>query len=135
MSLDALENLKAGIKAGEIHPMAAKMSLGREMAARYHGIAAAAHAEENFVKRFRDNETPAEMPEFTLPAIGGKSLLCKVLAEAGLVNSNSEGRRAIQGGGVKINGERVSDENAEITAPGEYVLQVGKRRFARVIFN
>jgi tyrosyl-tRNA synthetase len=55
-----------------------------------------------------------------------------VLAEAGLVKSNSEGRRAIQQGGVKINSEKVSDENLELTSGNQYVLQVGKRRFAKV---
>ena len=78
--------------------MEAKKRLGREMVARYHGEAAAREAEENFVRRFRDNETPEEMPDITVTATGGKTLLCKVLAEAGLVASNSEGRRSIQGG-------------------------------------
>jgi tyrosyl-tRNA synthetase len=57
-----------------------------------------------------------------------------VLAQAVLVKSNSEGRRAIQQGGVKLNGEKVSDENLEIPCSGEYIIQVGKRRFARVRF-
>jgi tyrosyl-tRNA synthetase len=135
LSLAELEKLKSDIKGGVIHPMEAKKQLGREMVARYHGAAAAAQADENFVRRFRDNETPEEMPEFTLPATGDTALLCKVLAEAGLVKSNSEGRRSIQGGGVKVNGERVADENAEIPTSGECILQVGKRRFARVRFG
>jgi tyrosyl-tRNA synthetase len=63
------------------------------------------------------------------------TLLCKLLASAGLVPSNSEGRRAIKGGGVKLNGEKVSDETIEIETAGQYVIQVGKRRFARVIFT
>lgn len=136
MSLAGLENLKTGIKNGLVHPMAAKMQLGQEMVARYHGVAAAAQAEENFVKRYRDNEIPDDMPEITFqkkPEID-KVLLCKLLATAGVVPSNSEGRRAIKQGGVKVNGEKINDENLEISCNGEYVLQVGKRRFARVRF-
>ena len=57
-----------------------------------------------------------------------------MLAQAEVVKSNSEGRRAIQQGGVKVNGEKVSDENLEIECRGEYVIQVGKRRFAKVSF-
>ena len=77
------------------------------------------------------------MPEFRIA--GGdfaenKILLCKLLCSTDLVKSNSEGRRAIQQGGVKINGEKVSDENLEIPCNRVYILQVGKRRFARVIF-
>ncbi|GFE57854.1 tyrosine--tRNA ligase [Geobacter sp. AOG1] len=135
LTLAELDELKRGIKNGSVHPMDAKKRLGREMVARYHGAGAAAQAEENFVKRFRDNQTPDDMPEVALAPEGDKVLLCKVLAQADLVKSNSEGRRAIQQGGVKVNGEKVADENLEITCAGEYIIQVGKRRFARVIFS
>ncbi len=134
MTLADLEKLKTGIKDGSVHPMEAKKQLGREMVARYHGMSAANQAEENFVRRFRDNQTPNEMPEVKLSSPEERALLCKVLAQADLVKSNSEGRRAIQQGGVKVNGEKISDENLEIVCQGEYVIQVGKRRFARVIF-
>jgi len=134
LTMVEFEQLKADLKSGTVHPMAAKKQLAREMVGRYHGAEAAALADENFIKRFRNNETPDEMPEFVLAPEGGKVLLCKVLAEAGLTKSNSEGRRSIQGGGVKVNGEKVSDENLEIACAGEYVIQVGKRRFAKVRF-
>ncbi len=135
LSLDGLEQLKADLKSHAVHPMEAKKQLGREIVARYHGSAAAADADENFVRRFRDNQTPDEMPEVVLAAEGETILLCKVLAQAGLVSSNGEGRRAIQGGGVKIGGEKVGDDGCEIACRGEYVLQVGKRRFARIRFQ
>jgi tyrosyl-tRNA synthetase len=134
MSLAEIDKLKQGLKSHDIHPMDAKKQLGREITGRYHGQAAAAQAEESFVKRFRDNQVPDDMTEITLPAEAGKTLLCKLLASAGLVPSNSEGRRAIKGGGVKINGEKVSDENLEIETAGQYVVQVGKRRFAKINF-
>jgi tyrosyl-tRNA synthetase len=134
MSLIEMDKLKAGIKNGSFHPMEIKKQLGREMVTRYHGITSAAQAEENFVKRFRDNQTPDEMPEIILTVEEEKALLCKILAQADLVKSNSEGRRAIQQGGVKIDGVKISDENLEIACSGEYIIQVGKRRFARVRF-
>jgi len=114
--------------------MAAKKQLAREMVGRYHGADAAEQADENFIKRFKNNETPDDMPEFVLAPEGEKVLLCKVLAESGLTKSNSEGRRSIQGGGVKVNGEKISDENLEIKCAGEYIIQVGKRRFTKVRF-
>jgi tyrosyl-tRNA synthetase len=132
MPLSELELLKVGTKNGSVHPMKAKKQLGREMVARYHGAPAAAQAEENFVKRFRDNQTPDEMPELIVTVEEENALLCKILTQAVLVKSNSEGRRAIQQGGVKVNGEKISDENLEIACNGEYIIQVGKRRFARV---
>jgi tyrosyl-tRNA synthetase len=129
--ISRLEKIKEEMKIGVVHPMDIKKDLGRELVVRYHGSLAASRAEENFVRRFRNNEIPEEMESYSLRAGGEKMLLCKALAEAGLVKSNSEGRRAIQQGGVKVNGERVSDETLEIDSPGEYILQVGKRRFAR----
>lgn len=132
ISLAELEKLKKGIKDGSVHPMEAKKALGRELVARYHGAAAAAMAEEGFVKRFRDNQIPDEIQHFVISSENGKVLLCKVLAEAGLVKSNSEGRRSILQGGVKVDSVKVSDENLELAAGGDYIIQVGKRRFARV---
>jgi tyrosyl-tRNA synthetase len=134
LTLNEFEKLKDELKAGVLHPMAAKKQLAREMVGRYHGTEAAAVADENFIKRFKDNLTPEDMPEFRLAPEGNKVMLCKVLTEAGLTKSNSEGRRSIQGGGVKVNGEKVSDENKEIDCTGEYIIQVGKRRFAKVSF-
>lgn len=135
LSLADIEKLKHALKSHDIHPMDTKKQLGRELTGRYHGQVAALQAEENFVKRFRDNQTPDDMPEIILPSETGKTLLCKLLATAELVPSNSEGRRAIKGGGVKINSDKISDENHEIDASGEYIVQVGKRRFAKIIFK
>jgi tyrosyl-tRNA synthetase len=132
LSIQELETLKTGLKTGNLHPMETKKALGREIVERYHGYSAAVTAEENFVKRFRENQVPEQMECFDLVTDGGKALLCKVLAEAGLVKSNSEGRRAIQQGGVKVNSEKIADENLELTSGNQYVLQVGKRRFAKV---
>ncbi|ANA40734.1 MULTISPECIES: tyrosine--tRNA ligase [Geobacter] len=134
LSMVEIDGIRTGIRDGSVHPMEAKKQLGREVVARYHGATAASDAEEHFVKRFRDNQTPDEMPEMTLAASGDKVALCRLLAEANLVKSNSEGRRAIQQGGVKVNGEKVSDESLELAAAGVYVIQFGKRRFARIIF-
>jgi len=134
LSLADIDKLKQGLKAHDIHPMDAKKQLGRELTGRYHGQDAALLAEESFVKRFRDNQTPEDMPEITLTAEVGNILLCKLLASLELVPSNSEGRRAIKGGGVKIDGEKITDENCELAAKGSYVIQVGKRRFAKVVF-
>jgi tyrosyl-tRNA synthetase len=138
MPLADLQALKVGVRNGSIHPMAVKKQLGREMVARYHGAAAASEAEESFVKRFRDNQVPDEMPEFTV-SLADTTLVCQLLNNIGLVKSNSEGRRAIEQGGVKINGEKVLDATMSLSdyaanGAADLVLQVGKRRFARVRF-
>jgi len=135
LTLAEIDILKKRLKEHALHPMEVKKQLGREIVARYHGAAAARAAEENFVKRFRDNQVPEEMPEVTLDREGSSMLLARILANAALVDSNSEGRRAIKQGGVKVNGEKVGNEQAELACEGTYVIQVGKRRFARVSFS
>jgi len=135
LTLAEIDILKKRLKEHALHPMEVKKQLGREIVARYHGAAAARAAEENFVKRFRDNQVPEEMPEVTLDREGSSMLLARILANAALVDSNSEGRRAIKQGGVKVNGEKVGNEQTELACEGTYVIQVGKRRFARVSFS
>jgi tyrosyl-tRNA synthetase len=134
LSMQELEQLKGSLKDGGVHPMDAKKQLAREMVARYHGAEAAQQADENFVKRFKQNEAPEDLVEVPMLLEGDKMPLFKILAKADLVKSSSEGRRSIQGGGVKIDGEKVSDEGLELGA-GTYVIQVGKRRFAKVVLS
>ena len=132
-SLAAIEQLKAGLAEGSVHPMAAKKALGRELVDRFHGAGQGQQAEENFVKRFKENEIPDEMPQVSYAAADCPVSLAKALTEAGLTKSNGEARRAIDQGGVKLNNEKVSNANLELTASGEYIVQIGKRRFARIV--
>lgn len=133
MPLSELEKLKNGLKDRSLHPMAVKKALGREIVSRFHGAGTGEIAEENFVKRFKENEIPDEMPQVNYSLADGGVLLAKAMTEAGLTKSNGEGRRNIDGGGVKLNGEKVSDTNLELTVAGDYIVQIGKRRFARVV--
>lgn len=135
LTLTEIEKLKAAIRDGGVHPMEAKKQLGQEIVSRYHGDVAAETAVENFVKRFRDNQAPDEMPELVFPAEESMVLLGRLLADAGLVKSNSEGRRAINQGGVKVNGDKITSDILELPCAGEYILQFGKRRFAKVVFR
>lgn len=132
-SLAAIETLKAGLADGSLHPMAAKKALGRELVDRFHGAGQGQQAEESFVKRFKENEIPDEMPQISYAAADCPVLLVRALTEAGLTKSNGEARRSIDQSGVKLNNEKVSNVNLELTAAGEYIVQIGKRRFARIM--
>lgn len=132
-SLAAIETLKAGLADGSLHPMAAKKALGRELVDRFHGAGQGQQAEESFVKRFKENEIPDEMPQISYTAADCPVLLVRALTEAGLTKSNGEARRSIDQSGVKLNNEKVSNVNLELTAAGEYIVQIGKRRFARIM--
>jgi tyrosyl-tRNA synthetase len=115
------------------HPKKAKSELAKEIVARYHGLAAAAAAEEQFEAVHKRREVPGEIEEREVSReAGAESVpLAKTLAQLGLAASGSEARRLIGQGGVSVEGERVSDVNAKLPA-GVHLLKVGKRKFTRV---
>jgi tyrosyl-tRNA synthetase len=117
-----------------LNPRDVKFRLAGEIVERFHSREAAMQAQENFVSRFRHGALPEDMPEFEFgadPEIGGLAL-SSLLKEAGLTPSTSEALRMIRQGAVRIDGERVGDARAVIPAGSSHVIQVGKRRFARV---
>ncbi len=111
------------------NPRDVKAGLAREIVARFHGAAAARDAEAGFESRFRHGELPQEMAELKVPAGG---TFAQILKLTGLVESTSEANRLIEQGGVKIDGERLSDRSSKAQAGRSYVVQVGKRKVARV---
>jgi tyrosyl-tRNA synthetase len=114
------------------NPRDIKVLLGQEIVARFHSPRAADQALRDFEARFRQGEAPEQMPHFTF-ALQGKAgiAVSALLKQAGLAPSGSEAIRAIEQGGVRIDGQRVEDRSL-VLATGTYVLQLGKRRWARV---
>jgi len=130
-SLADIEALKAEVQGGR-NPKDAKVALAREITARFHSLTAADLAEQDFINRSHGG-VPEDITEMTLPlgpdgAAVGIGALLKL---AGLVASSGEGNRLIDGAGVRVDGSPISDKGLKLGA-GTYVLQVGKRRFARV---
>jgi tyrosyl-tRNA synthetase len=123
------------VRAGRVHPMAAKKALARELVGRYHGKAAADSAEADFARRFQQGELPDDIPEHRWAGQDSEVPLSRVLKESGLAASAGEGRRLVAQGGVRIDGERVSDPELRLRAAGSVLIQVGKRRVARVVFS
>ena len=108
------------------------MALGKEIVRMYHDDQAAEWAAQEFDRIHAQHQMPEEIPEIKVtPA--GPQLLAKLLAEIKLVATNSEGKRMIQQGGVKIDGQPVTDQNAQITPKTGMVLQVGRRKFAKLV--
>jgi tyrosyl-tRNA synthetase len=118
---------KKEVAAGR-NPREVKVAFAKEIVARFHSAAAAEQAEAEFDAMFRDGALPQEMPEKTV----SETAIVKVLKQADLVPSTSEAARMIEQGGVKINGEKVSDKNLSLRRGETLVIQVGKRKFARV---
>jgi tyrosyl-tRNA synthetase len=135
LSMVEIGTLKDRIAAGQLHPKAAKVRLAKEMVARFHSSAAAEEAERNFEQVFARHEMPDEIEEVRIVVAEAEIWVPKLLLDAGLVKSTSDGRRMIQQHAVSIDGEKLEDINATIPAEGAVLLKVGKRRFCRVIFS
>jgi tyrosyl-tRNA synthetase len=132
--LDEIGRLKAEVAAGR-NPMEVKFELAEEIVSRFHDPGAAEAAKAEFVARFRRGALPEDVPEVGLTAAGGSIGIADALRQAGLTASNSESFRMIRQGAVKIDGERVEDRERELAAGESMVLQVGKRRVARVTIS
>ena len=121
--------------AGGRNPRDIKVTFAQEIVARFHGQAAAVGALADFEARFRQGEIPSDMPEFTLSGDGGGLGIAQALKQCGLTASTSEAIRMIGQGGVKLNGEKVPNQSVRLARGETAVLQVGKRKFARVVVS
>ena len=126
-SLEEIAALKAEVAAGR-NPKDAKVALAKEITSRFHGAAAAESAEQDFINRSKGG-VPDEIADISLS--GAPLGIAQVLKQAGLAPSTSEGNRLIDGGGVRVDQVVISDKGPKMPA-GTYVVQVGKRKFARV---
>ncbi len=129
--------IESGLASGSLHPGEAKRELGRRIVTRYWGEDAARESEAAFDRLFRDKQAPEEIPEHSVPDDArredGSISLPVYLEAANLVASRSEARRLIADGAVRINGEKVDQEFVELDPSSGATIQVGKRRFARVV--
>ncbi|MDH3975770.1 MAG: tyrosine--tRNA ligase [Deltaproteobacteria bacterium] len=130
-SLGEVEKMKNGLKVGSVHPMEAKKELAMEIVERFYSKDAALEAREGFEKVFRDHGTPEDIESVTVHIDEESVWLPALLSELNMVKSNSEGRRFVKQGAVSLDGEKVTDENAQVPAGREYLVKAGKRRFIK----
>lgn len=130
-SLQEIAELKEGVEKGSLHPKAVKENLALEIITRYYNKESAEAAREEFIKVFSKDELPSDMPTFEKNA---GIWIAQLMNECALSTSSSEALRLIKQGGVKINGERLTDTKLNLEA-GEYVVQAGKRKFARILIK
>jgi len=127
-SLDDIAALKDAVNSGDIHPKVAKENLALELVERFYDKDSAKGAKEAFDNVFKANQIPDDIEEFELE-VG--IWVCKALVEAKIEPSTSQARRDIKQGAVRINQEKINDDKLNLDV-GEYILQVGKRKFAKV---
>ncbi len=130
-SLATIQKWRQEVEAGR-NPRDIKVGFAQEIVARFHSKAAAEAALADFEARFRQGALPDDMPEISVPAPAGSLPIANVIKEAGLTATTSEAMRMIQQGGVRLDGEKVSDKALQLAKGASVVLQIGKRKFARV---
>jgi tyrosyl-tRNA synthetase len=127
-----IKKMQSDVQSGALHPKAAKVLLAKEIVARFHDAAAADAAEREFEEVFARKGVPDDVQEIKLKVTAQGMGLLEILTTYMEVASNSEARRLISQGGVKLNQEKVSDQKLALTKTGEYLIQAGKRKFLKV---
>lgn len=130
-TLGEIDRMRQDVDEGRLHPKLVKENLASEIVARYHGEDEAREAKESFDKIFSQNEIPSQMPTFSF--LSGE-WVCAILKESGMSPSTSQARRDIRGGALKINQEKILNEDLKLQK-GEYVFQIGKRKFSKIIIK
>ena len=129
--LSAIDKWKAEVSEGR-NPRDIKVAFAQEIVARFHDRAAADRALATFEARFKQHEIPEDIPEHSMAVNGAPLPLTQILKRIGLTASTSEAMRMIDQGGVRLNGQKVSDKALALAKGERFVVQVGKRKFARV---
>ncbi|WP_044642907.1 tyrosine--tRNA ligase [Risungbinella massiliensis] len=135
LSPDEVDQIAAGMENGTLHPRDMKMKLARTLVEMYQGKVAASEAEKQFITVFQQRDLPTDIPEVVLETSKleeGSIWIVQLLTDLKLVPSNGEARRMIQGGGVRIDQEKVSDVQLRVVPQDGMVVQVGKRKFAKI---
>lgn len=130
-SANEIKNLREKTAAG-LNPRDVKFMLAEEIVTRFHDQAAALRAREEFIAQFQKGKLPDDMPEVTLHVGESGLAIMNIIKDAGLTDSTSDAGRMISQGGVRIDGKKIDDKNLHLKAKTTFILQVGKRRFAKV---
>ena len=129
---EEIEEMKDGVEKNRLHPRDIKMKLAFYIVERFHSKEDAERAKEHFEKVFSRKQLPDNIPEPKLEVNSDEILLPDLILKVGYAPSKSEGRRLIKSGAVKINGEKILDINYKVKLDREFILQVGKRKFAKI---
>ncbi len=133
ISYEEFVNLKQGIENSKVHPMDAKKRLAFEIVNRYHGYTKAKEASEYFLKLFNKKEIPDDLEHVEVSICSDTIWICRLLKDIGMASSNSEVKRLIKQGAVKIEGEKITNENLELKKGFSGIVRVGKKKIKKVM--
>ena len=129
-----IQRMRVEVAEGR-NPRDVKLELAHEIVARFHGASEARRVMDDFVARFSHRATPPDAVEVPLALPPGEYLLATLLKTASLAATTSDARRLMEQGAVKVDGDRVADRAATLRSPGRYLVEVGKRRVARLVLG
>ncbi|AIQ63739.1 tyrosyl-tRNA synthetase [Paenibacillus stellifer] len=135
---DGLKELEEGLASGAVHPRDAKMRLAHTFVRMYHGQEAADAAQQHFITVFQQRALPEDIETIAIPAeelTDGAIRLTKLLQVIGFAASGGEAKRSVQQGAVKLNEEKLADPNADVKLQDGDIIQVGKRKFAKLTLS
>jgi tyrosyl-tRNA synthetase len=135
VSLEELAEIKTKLNDGKTNPRDIKRALARKLVEMYHSKDAAVQAEEEFDKIFIKKDVPDEMPEFMIPEAKEGIGIIDLITQIKFAPSKAEARRLVQQGGVSIDGEKILDFKNVVSSEKDFVLKVGKRRFAKILIG
>lgn len=138
ITLEELQTLRDGLANGTVHPRDAKMNLAKTFVRMFHGEQAAEEAENHFKTVFQQRALPTDIPEVAVELASyenGEANIVNLVFDLKLADSKGEARRMVQQGAVKVNEEKVADINAAVKVEAGMVVQVGKRKFAKIVIG
>jgi tyrosyl-tRNA synthetase len=137
LSESEISELKKKVNSGQSHPMQVKSDLARRIVCDYHSETAAGAAAEHFKRVFQQREVPDELPEYRIKSEGSQLTLAEVIVTVGFAPSKTEARRLLKQGGVSMDGDKVMDPTftLEPAVSTDFILRVGKRKFARILVS
>ncbi|WP_418185247.1 tyrosine--tRNA ligase [Aliarcobacter vitoriensis] len=130
-SINEIEDIKKGVENGTLHPKKIKEELASELVDRFHGIGAGELAKQEFEKVFAKKDIPTDLEEFIFE---DEIWVCQALVDSKLVDSTSQARRDIKSNAVSVNQQKINDDKLNLTK-GEYILQKGKKSFAKIVIK
>ncbi len=136
--LKELEEVKDGLNNNNLHPMKAKKRLAKAIVEKYYNQEVAQRAAEEFENVFKKGDIPEDIPQIKISASDledGQMWIVKLVAVTGLVDSNSQARRMVKQGAVKINDKKYDKINIDIKIEDGMIIKIGKRRFAQIVLN
>ncbi len=133
ISMDEINKMKKGIESGTVHPKDSKIKLAKEIVSKFHSSSEAEKAASEFENIFKNKELPQDIPQFKVKWNDEQLWICHLMKETGLSKSSSEAIRLVRQGAVTLDGEKITDSNLKLEKKENFILKVGKKRFAKVV--